>query len=159
NFISPTRQQQFLYGGGNRIRKIGYFDVDVNQDYYKGPAFQDGIIPAKEKYYNYNFFGTNKSSGSLVFAKPVYKYEESRSYFNECPPFELCASIVGVMPYTIYTQFNNLMSLRTHGSDVGYKNVTVSELSSSQGNNGYSQFIYSSPIDEPETNYTLTPPF
>jgi len=150
---------QYLFGGGNRIKTIGYFDEDVNKDYYEGSMYQNGIIPAKQISYNYDFFGTSKSSGSLVFAKPVYQYNQVRSYFNECPSLSgPCYTLIGEIQYTTTTEFNSLQFLRTHGADVGYKNVTVSETSNLQ-NNGYSEYVYYSPIDYPETDYTITPPF
>src|SRR5690606_35243464 len=52
------------------------------------------------------------------------------------------------------TNYNNLHTLTTKGANVGYKNVTISERS-----NGKKVLTFTSPIDFPEENYTVTYPF
>lgn len=57
---------QYLYGGGNRIKRIGYFKEDEPQDFYTNNLLDNNqIIQAdREKLYDYNFFGeSNHSSG------------------------------------------------------------------------------------------------
>lgn len=138
---------EFVYGGGLRINKIGYFTSDVLQTYYEN--FKKNTLPAKEKLYNYNFFDNNlKSSGALVFPKPIF------SYFVNRPIYSIQMGGSGEVNYNTVTNFNNLLGIRTHGSDVGYKNVCVTETG-----NGKSQYTYTSPIDYPEENYTITYPF
>lgn len=141
--VGGSNQNRYLYGGGLRIRKISYFDTDDLTT----------VPPEKEKHYNYDFFGKEgNSSGSLVFAKPLFEYTQSRNVFS--PTLAL-----DNLTYKTYTSFNNLLALRTKGSDVGYKNVTVWEVG-----NGKSEFTYTSPIDFPENYYpnyyaTVTAPF
>jgi YD repeat-containing protein len=136
-YLSPVAiQTQQFNGGGIRIQNIKFYE-DVGE-----------TILLKEKNYSYNFFNdASRSSGSLVFPKPVFKYDITK--------------ITGVdimldpyFQYTVYTDFNNLLATKTQGADVGYKNVTVYETG-----NGYTQYTYRSPIDKPEEGYTTAPPF
>lgn len=140
-FNRNSNNFEFVYGGGNRIKQIGYFDKETPQDYFESNSTQQ---PEKLKIYNYNYFdNSKKSSGSLVYSKPIYTFDTDFS-IHTC-----CALLTG----TINTQFNYkshsnknfLIPIKTQGSDVGYKYVTVSEI-----NNGKIQFEYSSPIDVPE---------
>lgn len=134
---SVTGTQQWLYGGGVRINKISYFS-------------EDSSTPSKETNFNYQFFNnSNRSSGALTFAKPVFEYEQSRQTFIVNSSYDL-----GAPAYKTYATYNNLLPLRTKGSDVGYQNVTVWETG-----NGKSEYTYTSPIDYPETNYTISYPF
>lgn len=145
-----TTIKPFLYGGGVRIKKIGYFSTNVDAGYY-----QDNMLtplPSKEKKFNYSFEGQwNNSSGSLVYPKPVYTYVQSKL------PCVSCSGYVNEpLEYTISTSFNNLPAVQTQGSDVGYKNVKVYET-----DNGFSEFTYRSPIDFPNeiTTEIPGPPF
>ena len=147
--------QKYLYGGGVRIGKIGYFKNDVDQAYYEST---DNVtllgMPDKEKNYNYQFFDDDaRSSGSLVFAKPIYTYEQTIDVLSVCPGGISPDVIIG-MPYLVIADHNNLLAQKTQGADVGYKNVTVSET-----DNGKSQYVYTSPIDAPEENYVHSYPF
>jgi len=157
-YKTPAAQQlKYLYGGGLRIKNIGYFDDSaVSQAYYDSPLNQEGLVPTKQKNFNYDFFDIrSKSSGSLVFAKPVFEYTLTKHYHQQCltfsgMPFEITYDFT----FKTTTSFNNLKVQKTHGADVGYKNVTVWETG-----NGYSRYVYDSPIDVPENNYTITYPF
>lgn len=65
NEVHPIAQpKKWWYGGGIRIKKVGYFTKDVNKKYY-----QNGLttpLPTKEISYDYNFFNEpDKSSGYL----------------------------------------------------------------------------------------------
>jgi YD repeat-containing protein len=127
---------QSLLGGGNRIKKISYFDDDSISG-----------TPKKEVNYDYSFFDNSlKSSGSLVYPKPKYEYELIK---RECP-YQTLHSNTGPddfdVTYEVVTLTDNLAAIKTKGAEVGYKNVTVSET-----DNGYKQLIFSSPIDYPET--------
>jgi YD repeat-containing protein len=127
---------QFLYGGGNRIRQIRYFDSDSISG-----------SPAKEVNYDYSFFSNlAKSSGSLIYPKPIYQYEKSKRECVYPVGSNLGAGTDFDVVYDVFTTTDNLAAIKTKGAEVGYKNVTVSET-----NNGYKRLIYTSPIDYPET--------
>jgi YD repeat-containing protein len=63
---NPTK---WFYGGGIRIKQVGFFDSDAPINYYDLNYISDyinqGYIPVKEKKYYYNFFGSPISSGYL----------------------------------------------------------------------------------------------
>ncbi len=151
-----TRIQNYmslLYGGGIRINKIGYFDKDVNKDYYKSSDYALDGTPKKEIKYSYRLKEEPfKSSGALVFPKPVYKYYKSVQTCIDC------SGVTGntMLEYNTETSHNNLLASKSKGSDVGYKNVIVSETG-----NGHSEFEYTSSIDNPELGieYSAFPPF
>lgn len=144
--VKPV-QTQAVKGGGFRINNIYYFDWDVPSDYLQYPEEYPTVHPVREKNYDYNFFGTTRSSGSLVFPEPVFSYDVAHPIFS-------LSFAMGGLSYTTTTDYNVLQTVRTHGSDVGYKNVTVSEK-----DNGKSEFEYQTPIDHPEENYTTSYPF
>ncbi|MGQ2985380.1 hypothetical protein [Flavobacterium sp.] len=142
-----TNNFQYLHGGGVRIKNIGYFtDGNVSRQYYDGLMFQGDLNPAKQKDYDYRFFGNAlKSSGSLVFPRPYFVESVAKE-------IEIKRVMSGMISYRIfeisavkYSSMNRLNPLKTKGSDVGYKNVKVSETG-----NGRSQFTYTSAIDHPE---------
>jgi RHS repeat-associated protein len=129
----PIQTEEFLYGGGIRIKSIEFHENLTS------------VTPASIKKYNYNFFETSKTSGALVFPKPVFEY------------YRTVRSVGSDLSYHVIADFNNLMAIKTKGADVGYQNVTVSDSSTDE--NGFTQYTYSSPIDHPEANYTITYPF
>jgi YD repeat-containing protein len=145
--------ENWLYGGGIRIKRIGYFDInEVAQDYYEDFAANSQVYaPKKELNYNYCFFGTNTSSGSLTFPKPLYKYQQSLDTGIHCVDIPDI-----IFDYEFITHFNNFSTMKTKGADVGYKNVTVFE-----NGNGKTEFSYDTAIDYPEEDYSycLKPPF
>jgi YD repeat-containing protein len=153
-----TEPKQYLYGGGVRIKQIGYFDIDASIDnLILLNTAENENTPAKLRKYDYCFFGqVSKSSGSLTFPKPLFSYTHTKDYhftslsFSGMPTY---LEIPNVLHYK-NTTFNNLLPSRTHGSDVGYQNVTVYEES-----NGKTEFVYKSPIDEPEEDYSIGYPF
>jgi YD repeat-containing protein len=149
-------EKKYLYGGGVRIKNIGYFEnKDVDIDYYD--HFDSDLVPSKQKNYSYSVFNDPlRSSGSLSFPLPVYDYSATKLYYTTCLGSENGFSLHHnyVVGFNFHTNTNNLKVQKTKGSDVGYQNVTVSETG-----NGYSQFVYTSPIDYPEENYMLTYPF
>ncbi len=151
-----TNNFQYLFGGGIRIKEIGYFeDGEVPQYAFDLPHLND-YVPSKLKEYNYNFFDSaQESSGALVFPKPIYDYMHTKRYYMRCFTGEgLPTGDEFIFDFRTVNEYNNLKSSRTQGSDVGYKNVTVRETG-----NGYSQYEYKSPMDEPEASYTTTFPF
>ncbi|WP_316795509.1 hypothetical protein [Pedobacter agri] len=141
-------QKEFLYGGGNRIKKIGYFSYD-NDTLYGN--YSDGLVtPEKEKKYSYNWFDNpNKSSGSLSFIKPVFDYTRSVKIATNCqePPFLWGGSTTfqATIGYRTLTSLNNTPLINTHGSDVGYKYVRIFET-----DKGFVENEYTSPLDYPE---------
>lgn len=151
-------QNQFLLGGGNRIKKIGYFDKDVNQRYYDDyPSYVAQGLPQKELNYDYQYFNNSmQSSGALVFPKPKFNYEKTKrectylgnAYSGGFQDFDIV--------YDVVTLTNNLAAIKTKGADVGYKNVTVFE-----SNNGFRRLVFTNSLDFPETfDYlNLNPPF
>lgn len=133
--------KQWLYGGGIRVKNIYYTDNDPEelaiQSYPNNYSRKIG--------YDYNFFtGGSRSSGSLVFQKPKMHYQK-KAMFNHLAGSNCHIFAIPSVDYEVYTTTNNLSCISTKGSDVGYKNVAVSETG-----NGKTEFEYSSPIDYPE---------
>jgi len=128
--------RKFIHGGGIRIKEINYFeDAETS----------NAIAPVKSKFFNYNFFDDQtKSSGSLVYPAPVFSYEKTK---KECVTFGNLLPISEFdLTYDVTTSNNNLSFIKTKGSDVGYKNVTVYET-----DNGRIEYTYTSAIEYPET--------
>ncbi len=151
--------KEYLYGGGNRIKQIGYFEQDVPQNYFQDAEVQNEFALTKQKLYDYNWPGNSfKSSGSLAFLKPLYQYLNSSFIAAACPepPYYGNGGVPGgVVFFNTNTNFNNLNFLKTQGADIGYKYVSVSETG-----NGSTHYEYKSPIDEPEEYlFTNSPPF
>lgn len=150
-------------GGGIRIKNIGYFDdKDVPQNYYA----QSLTVPAasKEIFYDYNE-NTSLSTGSLTFPIPVFEYTRYQDLFGEyfvyqgnntigMFPLQPNTPNPGIFKFKTKTDYNNLLSLTTQGSNVGYKKVIITER-----NNGKKELTFTSPIDFPEENYTTSYPF
>lgn len=85
NKIQPLPQpKKWWYGGGIRVKKIGYFTETVDRRYYQN-NFNDPQ-PVKETTYNYNFFDQqDKSSGylkndSYYFDNPFWDSPNYSSY-------------------------------------------------------------------------------
>lgn len=158
NLFPISRKEEI--GGGIRIKNIGFFDdKNVPQNYYIQNL--NSPVPNKELNYNYNELSQPLSSGSLTFSKPVFKYERLFHLFGEFVDWYHGNGLVYLQPnntsvfiYRITTDYNNLHSLTTKGANVGYKNVTITER-----NNGKKILTFTSPIDFPEENYTVTYPF
>lgn len=160
-YTSKDNPYQYLYGGGNRIAKIGYFDTDVSQDYYKNNLLDP--IPKKEINYNYSLFSnSNKSSGSLVFLKPIFEFDDkfkiATTHITSIDPktgeTPFGPEVVEVFSYKNKTDYNVLNAADTQGSPVGYQNVSVFET-----NKGITKYTYTSPIDIPVENIMTSPPF
>lgn len=156
--VSSGANKQYLFGGGVRIGRIGFFtEGNVPQDYYANPT---GFVPAKEKKYGYHVFGqAAKSSGSLAFGVPLFDYTHQKTHFIEftCDNSgDACIEYDLPILYRYFTDFNNLQAQRTKGSDIGYQNTTVSETG-----NGRTEYTYISPIDVPEDEeaYSISYPF
>src|SRR5690606_335466 len=149
-------------GGGIRIKNIGFFDdKNVPQNYYTQNLVSP--VPAKESTYSYELPKRNTSSGSLSFPVPVFKYQRYYELYGEFARLVGQTSFVvdylqpnhsDLFKYEVFTNYNNLYTLTTKGANVGYKYVTVTER-----NNGKKVLTFTSPIDFPEENYTVTYPF
>lgn len=144
-------QKKILYGGGLRIKSIGHFEnASVSAQYYDELALGQPQ-PLRQKNYNYNFFKNPlRSSGSLAFGKPIFKYVKYAKADIQCGGYLSPVSY----SYNTTTTFNNLLPSRTHGSDVGYQEVTVTETG-----NGSSRYTYRSPIEFPEDADTYISPY
>lgn len=145
-------EKQYLTGGGNRIKRIGYFSEEVPQDYFR-TSNSSTIVPIKQLSYKYSIpTEPNKSSGSHVFALPTFKYNTYMSIYTHCSE---TATVGGIFDVETTTSSNNHSFLRTQGSDIGYKYVEVSEFQK-----GSTTYEYTSPIDFPEQiSFSNTPPF
>ncbi|KFE99864.1 hypothetical protein IX39_04200 [Chryseobacterium formosense] len=157
NYYSFNTNNKFLYGGGNRIKKVGYFDGDISQDYYE--ASGQNITPNKEKIYNYNLPSDRfRSSGSLVFGKPKfeeYRFVKQSGTKCELPPYSSSQTYSQDYQYLSKFIISNQEQVFTQGSSVGYKNVKITETGL-----GSTEQIFSSPIDYPETELiTYTKPY
>lgn len=145
--------ENFLYGGGIRVKDITFHD--------------NASSVQKKKLYEYNdITNTSKSSGALVFPVPVFEYEE---YYNN---FYMCISAFGaVLPNNLEMTYNtvstkNLLSPeKTKGADVGYKYITVKDIdytiTNSVVSKGRTLHEFSSPIDKPNslfTYFSMSPP-
>lgn len=153
-FYKNSPQKEFLYGGGIRVKKIQHFD-DI-----------DSFNFIKEKEFDYDFFDTEKSSGALVYATPVFERNYSRKVAIRVPAFwDPPLYTEFDVHYKSITSRNNLSSIRTHGADVGYKNISISYNSNEDqptlSSNGHTELTYYSPIDFPEaySSYHLNYPY
>lgn len=140
-----TQTNKWLYGGGIRIKNIYYFKGSPNIDNNDIKFHIYPIDFERKLSYQYNLFDDNtKSSGSLVYPKPLMEYQVNRKFKEFETPCGLSVDLRYVT-YKVKTKLNNLSAIVTKGSDVGYKNVTVTE----QGK-GKTEYTYTSPIDYPE---------
>ncbi|QAA81976.1 hypothetical protein EI546_09680 [Aequorivita sp. H23M31] len=140
-FLEPTTlQKQYVHGGGIRIKSVEYYENT------------SGTVPTIKKDYDYSLLSDNsKSSGALSYPKPLFDYGITlQTHFtttlgivtsHDQPP----------VTYNVKTKLNNLSYVKTHGADVGYKNVTVKSITPDFENNGKIESTFLSPIDFPET--------
>ncbi|MCA6066186.1 hypothetical protein JI747_003280 [Chryseobacterium sp. RG1] len=147
---------QFLYGGGNRISKISYYE---NNPPIQFGAVNSNIVPAKEKKFEYNWLDNPyKSSGSLVFGKPYFNENRFVKMMTTCPevpwdsfPFSLQETVT----YTSRRNFTPQQIGNTQGAFVGYKYVNVYETGK-----GNIKQEYTSPLDYPDLELiTYTKPY
>ncbi|MFY1048440.1 hypothetical protein [Chryseobacterium sp. GP-SGM7] len=138
-------QKQWLNGGGIRINSISYFDKPTD------------VLPARKTNFSYSDpNNTGKSSGALVFPKPIHHYDYN--YYNDF--VYVCGANNNLCKYhynnnfTIYSSENFIPVQKTQGADVGYQNVRVSET-----DKGFVQYTYKSPIDEPNPDHVTGAPF
>jgi YD repeat-containing protein len=141
DYYKPNNQiKEYLFGGGNRIKSINYFDRDVSSQDFQNTS--NTTVPVKQKTYNYqNPNNQLKSSGSLVYVKPMYMAEKSFTIGTQCNC--LMPLVNSSFSYKSFSTKNLVSGLLTQGSEIGYKYVTVKE-------NGSISYEYTSPIEYPE---------
>ncbi|MDQ8749961.1 hypothetical protein [Elizabethkingia miricola] len=125
-------------GGGLRIDNIKYYDKPTS------------TIPAKEYVYDYKDIDSpGKSSGGLVFPRPVFNYNESINYFYQK------RNALGYAKFSCTTatttNVNIIPTEKTQGSDVGYKYVSVKQVGKGPNNstidNGSTVYKFRSPVE------------
>ncbi|ROH98160.1 hypothetical protein [Chryseobacterium daecheongense] len=163
-YYNEGTANNFLYGGGNRIRRIGYFDYNAPADFYKNLQLNP-VPPAKEKKYTYNFEGTTTSSGALADPEPLFKYTQGFNAKFKFKPYGWTTTCYDgdnqidtySNTYDVITTENNIPLFKTQGAAVGYKFVTVEDGTGT--GKGKTTFEYTSPIDFPNIEYPAGPPF
>ena len=154
NFTATYRDKKtsnispYLLGGGVRINSISYYD--------RLEHYMANQTAAKKMNFSYNdAAGSGKSSGALIFPKPVHYYEYN---YNNSFVYKFG---IGYSKYnysnifTIFSSENFIPVQKTQGADVGYQNVKVYETGK-----GESLYNYTSPIDFPNPNQASNyPPF
>ncbi|AQX11123.1 hypothetical protein BAX94_14930 [Elizabethkingia meningoseptica] len=139
SFIAYTTESTYVdkkvyKGAGVRIKDISYFENPSSD------------ILSKKFIYTYtNLDDPNRSSGALVFLKPLYKITDSYTYKNKFSN----ANILYSADFDITTDYNILPVQKTQGSDVGYKYVSVEQLSANNSKKGKTVYKFRSPIDYP----------
>ena len=139
--------KQYLVGGGIRVNSISYFDKpgDANPSKKIDISYYDAT-------------DISKSSGALIFPKPVhhYTYNYANTFVYKCTPMTDGCKDDFSNTFTIYSSENFLPVQKTQGADVGYQRVKVWETGK-----GESIFTYKSPIDtpNPEQMSAEVPPF
>jgi YD repeat-containing protein len=146
---------QYLFGGGIRIKRILNFD-NLNE-------IENQADPLTKITYDYSYEeNLNKSSGSLVFPKPKFEHTKIRNHAVRnmiASTVEQYYELLETNNFTYNTSLNNLGAVKTSGSDVGYKNIKIFN----GNNNGFSTYTYTSPLDYPEivdvynTDYPFLP--
>lgn len=159
-------EKEWLYGGGVRINRIGYFDVSVDKNYYEhideyAMWSEEDVPPApvKEKVFSYQYFNNAlRSSGVLGGIKPKYTYNLTRKHTLNTPSCAAGNEVTGqtAFNYTFTTEKSSSPKVQSQGAYVTYENVTVSETG-----NGRQTFKYTSPHTETneviDTTYVYYP--
>lgn len=136
---------KYLFGGGVRIQSIEYF------------ANQNNISDKKMNYSYHNLSDYKKSTGALVFPKPVFSYTSNYKAMLQYNFGSLNSLVTADFSTNIkYSSNKNFLPVqKTKGGDIGYQFVSVYEM-----NKGKTIYQYTSPIDYPNL-YTQAslPPF
>jgi hypothetical protein len=159
--IRNSQTIQELFGGGFRVKAINYVES------YNLSNHPSNIVKSMQyRYLHPDGNSINKrSSGSLLFPKPLYEYQNKRRFKRH--GFRGCGFDIGdgengyanntyvtyydpILEYNVKTSFDNVQTITTQGSFVGYQYVQVFEE-----NNGVSEYTYTSPIDFPEYPHHL----
>lgn len=125
-------------GGGLRINNIKYFDSPI------------ATQPAKEYLYEYNDLDKpGKSSGGLVFPKPIFNYTEDIQFYYQRK--WILGSCTFSCKTATTTNVNIIPTEKTQGSDVGYKYVSVKQVGKGANNsiinNGSTVYKFRSPVE------------
>ncbi|MBW7674752.1 RHS repeat domain-containing protein [Chryseobacterium chendengshani] len=145
--IRNANNYKFLHDyRANRIKNINYYS-----DY--------GNTPHKTVNFDYqNISDPKKSTGALVFPRPVYSYSvgyQAGLEFTcgELPNRPCMGTFITDISYGSTRNF--LPVQKTKGGDIGYQYITVSETG-----RGKTLYQYTSPVDKPNS-YTVStlPPF
>ncbi|WP_370901554.1 hypothetical protein [Chryseobacterium gossypii] len=121
-------------GGGLRINEITYYDSPATSSFVK-----------KYLYDYHDITQAQKSSGALVFPKPIFHYNEIYSYKDKVYEPQITYSA----NFNTTTDYNILPVQKTQGADVGYKYITVKQIDNTGKTNGKTVYTYRSPIDYP----------
>jgi len=133
--IKNQNNYRFLPGGGIRIKRVKYYDSP------DGNTF----LPAKMTDYSYNSLESDKkSSGALVFPKPMYQYDEAYNYKFIYIDGNYQSSYSGSYNHLIQSKDNFLAVQKTKGGDIGYQYVIQKETGK-----GKTVYKFTSPIDYP----------
>lgn len=146
--VRNSNNLKYLFDYRNvRIKNINYYTE------------QNSTTPDRTVNFNYhNLLDNKKSTGGLVFPKPLYTYTAPYVAGMEytCSSFgnNLCTALF-IADITYRSDRNFLPTQKTKGSDIGYQYVTVNETG-----RGKTVYQYTSPIDQPNP-YTIStlPPF
>lgn len=151
--IRNANNYKFLHDFRNiRIKTIDYFDK-ANFNSLGAPVGS----PVRTVNYNYSMpDNIKKSSGALVFSKPLKSYLDP---YRAALEYELDGGVILLEEFRNdiirQTDKNFLPVQKTKGGDIGYQYVSVSEL-----DKGKTIYQYTSPIDNPNSlNMPLYPPF
>lgn len=145
--VKNMNNYRFLQGGGIRVKNIKYYEADNN--------FL--TTPAKMTEYLYGSPDHDKkSSGALVFPKPMNEYSDVYNYSFYYYEFAGHPSYTSGNNFIRTKSKDNFINVqKTKGGDIGYQYVTQKE-----SGNGKTLFKFSSPIDSPNlTLPTFRPPF
>lgn len=152
--VRPQEYRNYLLGGGIRIKKVSHYEEDVDLDELYN------YIPKKSNYFNYNYFDSNlnaHSSGALISKKPLFSYSTIKN--RATVRLSVQAGSAMEFPardhiYDAFSLFDVRSSGKTKGADVGYKNVSVSDLY-----NGKVNYVYSNSLDYPDIDSSSPPRF
>ncbi|MCU7613904.1 hypothetical protein N0B16_05590 [Chryseobacterium sp. GMJ5] len=138
-FVARTTETTYVdvkisKGGGLRIKDLVYLE---------NPS---STIFSKKYTYDYsNLDDPLRTSGALVFPKPIFKLSESYAYRNKLNN----ATMMYSADFDITTDYNILPVQKTQGADVGYKYVTVKQIDNDNHEKGRTEYTFRSPIDYP----------
>jgi hypothetical protein len=133
-FVDLPVDARYYSGGGLRINDIIYYDNPASGSF------------AKKYLYDYRDISQpQKSSGALVFPKPIFHYTETYSYKDKVSQPQIIYSA----NFDTTTDYNILPVQKTQGADVGYKYITVKQIDNASNTKGKIVYTFRSPVDYP----------
>lgn len=130
SFFEYVENYKYSYGGGLRIKTIGFKDKKDDLDY-------------KRKYsYSYQDFADNTKSSGSIHAFPVYSYPITRKFAQETTGTLGTVLKEESATYMVVHSKPLISYIPNNGSMVGYKHVLVKD-----SDEGYVKYYYSSPED------------